>query len=146
MFEGEEGAAAPVTALLDRLSTTIDALIALDLTRLCRGDLLELLRGLETQRRRLPVVDHALIAELDRRGAAGELSARDTASLLREVLRVTPREATARHEAALDLGPGWSLTGQPRPPLLPGQRPARVRSAAHNVSTASESCASAVAT
>jgi len=34
-----------VAALLDRLSTTIDALIALDLTRLCRGDLLELLRG-----------------------------------------------------------------------------------------------------
>src|SRR5882762_880398 len=114
MFEGEESAAAPVAALLDRLSTTIDALIALDLTRLCRGDLLELLRGLETQRCRLPVVDHALIAELDHRGAAGELMARDTPSLLREVLRVTPREATARHKAAVDLGPRRSFTGQPQ--------------------------------
>ncbi|HEY3714404.1 MAG TPA: DUF222 domain-containing protein [Jatrophihabitantaceae bacterium] len=119
MFEGEEGAVAPVAALLDQLSTTMDALIALDLTRLDRDHLLELLRGVETQRRRLPVVDHALIAELDHRGAAGELMARDTPTLLREVLRVTPREAQARHEAALDLGPGWSLTGQPRPPLLP---------------------------
>src|SRR5882762_3335850 len=45
--------------------------------------------------------------------------ARDTAALLREVLRVSPREATARHEAAVDLGPGQSLTGVPRPPLLP---------------------------
>src|SRR5882757_4741076 len=119
MFDGEEGAVAPVAALLDQLSTTVDALIALDLTRLSRDELLELLRGVETQRRRLPVVDHALIAELDHRGAAGELMARDTPTLLREVLRVTPREANARHEAALDLGPGWSLTGQLRPPLLP---------------------------
>jgi len=119
MFEGEEGAAAPVAALLDQLSTTVDALIALDLTRLSRDELLELLRGVETQHRRLPVVDHALIAELDHRGAAGELMARDTASLLRDVLRVAPSEATARCQAAVDLGPGRSLSGQPRPPLLP---------------------------
>src|SRR5882757_3127917 len=119
MFEREGSAAAPVTALLDQLSTTIDALIALDLTRLSRDHLLELLRGVETQRRRLPVVDHALIAELDHRGAAGELMARDTPTLVRDVLRVTPREAQARHEAALDLGPGYSFAGQLRPPLLP---------------------------
>src|SRR5882672_9012297 len=119
MFEGEEGAVAPVAALLDQLCTTVDALIALDLTRLSRDELLGLLRGVETQRRRLPVVDHALIAELDHRGAAGELMARDTASLLREVLRVSPREAQARCQAAVDLGPGRTVTGQPQPPLLP---------------------------
>src|SRR5882724_2595240 len=119
MFEDAEGAAAGVATALAQLSDAVDTLCAADLTRLCRGDLLELLRGLETQRRRLPVVDHALIAELDHRGAAGELMARDTASLLRETLRVTSREAQARHEAALDLGPGRSLTGQPQPPLLP---------------------------
>src|SRR5882757_5236380 len=119
MFDGEEGAVAPVAALLDQLSTTVDALIALDLTRLSRDELLGLLRGVETQRRRLPVVDHALIAELDHRGAAGELMARDTASLLREVLRVSPREAQARCQAAVDLGPGRTVTGQPQPPLLP---------------------------
>jgi len=54
MFEGGEGAAAPVAALLDQLSTTVDALIALDLTRLSRDELLELLRGVETQHRRYP--------------------------------------------------------------------------------------------
>jgi len=129
MFEGEESAAAPVAALLDQLATTIDALIALDLTRLGRGDLLELLRGVETQRRRLPVLDHGLIAELDHRGAAGELMARDTPTLLRDVLRVTPRDAKARHEAAVDLGPGWSLTGQPQPPLLPAVAAAQAEGA-----------------
>src|SRR5882672_12687443 len=121
MFESEEdaAAAAPVTALLDQLCTTIDALIALDLSRLSRDELLELLRGVETQHRRLPVLDHALIAELDHRGAGGELMARDTATLVRDVLRVTPSEATARCAAAVDLGPGRTFTGQPQPPLLP---------------------------
>ncbi|HEY3717723.1 MAG TPA: DUF222 domain-containing protein [Jatrophihabitantaceae bacterium] len=119
MFGSEEGAAAPVAALLDQLATTIDALIALDPTRLSRDELLELLRGVETQRRRLPVVDHALIGELDHRGAAGELMARDTAALVRDVLRVAPVEAKARCQAAVDLGPGRTVTGQPQPPLLP---------------------------
>src|SRR5882762_9835361 len=118
MFEGEEGAAGVATALA-QLSDAVDTLCAADLTRLSRDELLELLRGMETQRRRLPVVDHGLIAELDHRGAAGELMARDTASLLREVLRVAPREAKARHEAALDLGPRYSFAGQLQPPLLP---------------------------
>src|SRR5882757_3645687 len=119
MFESGGSPAAVVEAALGQLSAAVDTLTELDLTALGRDDLLALLRGLETQRRRLPVVDHALIAELDQRGIAGELMARDTAALLREVLRVSPREATARHEAAVDLGPGRSLTGVPRPPLLP---------------------------
>src|SRR5882757_6223112 len=118
MFEGQEGAAGVATALA-QLSDAVDTLCALDLTRLSCDELLGLLRGVETQRRRLPVVDHALIAELDHRGAAGELMARDTASLLHEVLRVAPVEAKARCQAAVDLGPGRSLSGQPRPPLLP---------------------------
>src|SRR5882757_8724705 len=118
MFEGEEGAAGVATALA-QLSDAVDTLCAANLTRLSRDELLGLLRGVETQRRRLPVVDHGLIAELDHRGAAGELMARDTASLLRDVLRAAPSEATARCQAAVDLGPGRSLSGQPRPPLLP---------------------------
>ncbi len=65
-------------AILRQLSDAIDGLAALDLSRLDREELLELLRGLEAQRRRLPVIDHRLVAELDERGIAGELCARDT--------------------------------------------------------------------
>ncbi|HEY3713815.1 MAG TPA: DUF222 domain-containing protein [Jatrophihabitantaceae bacterium] len=119
MFEGEESAAAPVAATLAQLSTALDTLAALDLTRLSRDELLELLRDFETHRRRLPVIDHALIAELNQRGTAGEMGARDTHTLLRDVLRVTPSEAKRRVAVAGDLGPGRSLSGQPRPPLLP---------------------------
>src|SRR5215475_15907616 len=93
-----------------QLAAALDTLIELDLTQLDRDDLLELLRGLETQRRRLPVLDHALLAELDQRGVAGELAARDTRTLLRDVLRLSPREAKARYQAAVDLGPRHGIT------------------------------------
>jgi len=66
MFESE-GSPAGVVA---QLAAAVDALAELDLSRLDRDELLEVLRALETQRRRLPVVDHALIAELDQRGVA----------------------------------------------------------------------------
>ncbi|HZE49651.1 MAG TPA: DUF222 domain-containing protein, partial [Jatrophihabitantaceae bacterium] len=119
MFEDEESITAPVAATLAQLSTALDTLTTLDLTRLSRDELLELLRDFETHRRRLPVIDHALIAELNQRGIAGEMGARDTHSLLRDVLRVTPSEAKRRIAVAGDLGPSRSLTGQPQPPLLP---------------------------
>jgi hypothetical protein len=102
-----------------QLAAAVDALLELDLTQLDRDELLELVRGVEVQRRRLPVLDHALIAELDVRGVAGEFAARDTRTLVREVLRLSPREAKARYEAAVDLGPRRSLSGEALPPLLP---------------------------
>src|SRR5882762_83522 len=119
MFEPGESPATVVAAALGQLSAAVDTLVGLDLTRLDRDDLLELVRGLETQRRRLPVVDHALVAELDQRGVAGELAVRDTKSLLRDVLRLSPRQAKARYTAAVDLGPRRGLTGETLPPLLP---------------------------
>jgi hypothetical protein len=119
MFEPGGSPATVVDAVLGQFSAAVDALAELDLSRLDRDDLLSLLRGLETQRRRLPIVDHALVAELDQRGVAGELAARDTTSLLRDVLRLSPRQAKARYAAAIDLGPRRGLTGAVLPPLLP---------------------------
>ena len=78
MFEQGGSPTSAVEAALGQLSAAVDVLTELDLTRLGRDELLALLRGMESQRRRLPVVDHALVAELDQRGVAGELAARDT--------------------------------------------------------------------
>jgi hypothetical protein len=119
MFESGGSPAAAVEAVLDQLSAAVDVLTELDLTRLDRDELLALLRGMEVQRWRLPVVDHALVAELDQRGIAGELAARDTKTLLRDVLRLSPRQAKARYKAAVDLGPRRGITGADLPPLLP---------------------------
>ena len=107
-----------VSAALHRLAAAVDELCALDLTLLDRDELLTLLRDFESQRRRLPVMDHRLIAEIEQRGVAGELCARDTPTLLRDVLRLSPHEARQRVRAAVDLGPRHTLTGAPLDPLF----------------------------
>jgi hypothetical protein len=108
-----------VAGALGQLAAAVDTLTNLNLAQLDRDDLFTLLRGLETQRRRLPVLDHALIGELDQRGIAREVAARNTRSLLRDVLRLSPGQAKARYDAAVDLGARRGLTGQARAPLLP---------------------------
>ena len=106
----------PVAA---RLAAVIDELTNLPLDTLARDELLALTRDLETQRRRLPVTDHRLVAELSARGVAAELSVRDTRTLLASMLRIAPDEATARVRAAEHLGPRRGLSGEDLGPLFP---------------------------
>jgi hypothetical protein len=118
MFEGgiePDTAAAHAVGLL---GTAIDALAALDLTTLSRDELLGLTRAVEAHRRRLPVVDHRLVAELDSRGVAFELGCASTAALLRKALRLAPADAKARVSAAADLGPRRAISGEALPPLF----------------------------
>jgi Domain of unknown function (DUF222) len=82
-----------VEVAVKALADAVDGLLAVDLTTASRDELLDLARGLEGQRRRLPVADHALVAELEQRGVAGELACRSTAALLRQLLRLSPGQA-----------------------------------------------------
>ena len=100
------------------LTSAVDDLLAMSLSHLPVRELPELARAVETQLRRLPVFDHALIAEMDSRDVASVLGARTTAAVLVEVLRVSPGEAKARVRAAEDLGPRVGLGGEPLPPLF----------------------------
>jgi hypothetical protein len=117
MFETSQGDGPAV--VLARLGDLVDDLQNLDLTTLPGDALLGVLRDLETQKRRLASVDHALIGEVDSRGLAGEHACASTAVLLRHLLRITPAEATGRVRAAADLGPRRSLTGEVLPPVFP---------------------------
>ncbi len=83
------------------------------------ADVLAELRELESARRRLAVIDHALIVELDRRGLAGRLVTGSTSALLQGLLRVSPSEANGRVNAARACGSRTSLTGEVLPALLP---------------------------
>ncbi len=118
MFEGSTGAVTAEVAV-KQLADALDTLLAVDLTGASRDELLELARGLEAQRRRLPAADHALVGELESRAVAGELACASTAALLAGLLRVTPGEAKARVRAAGDLGARRALTGEPLPPIFP---------------------------
>jgi uncharacterized protein DUF222 len=85
---------------------------------LSSGELLELLRGLEVARHRAACADHTVVAEIDQRGVAGERACRDTVTLLALLLRVDPREASARVAAARELGPRRALSGEALPPIF----------------------------
>jgi hypothetical protein len=104
---------------LTPLSAAVDALLAADLARLSRDELLDALRGLECESRRLAAVGHRLVVEVAARNVAGELRYRDTASLLSAMLRLTRGQASDRVTAAEVLGPRTSLLGVGLPAVLP---------------------------
>ena len=126
---GESSSPITVDVAVKQLADAVDTLLAMDLGSASRDELLELARGLETQRRRLPVADHALIGELDARAVAGELACASTAALLMQLLRITPGEAKARVRAAADLGARRTLTGELLPPVLPAVAAAQAEGA-----------------
>ncbi|MGI8880626.1 MAG: DUF222 domain-containing protein, partial [Jatrophihabitans sp.] len=108
---------------VDRAMSLIDDGLALlsqvEWYRLGDEKVLEVLRRVEAHRRRLPVVDHLLVAEVENRRLAERHCVRSTAALLRDVLRVSAREATGRVRAADRLGVREQVTGEVLPPLYP---------------------------
>jgi Domain of unknown function (DUF222) len=101
------------------LGAGVNAVLAVDLSAASRTEVTAFLRACEAQRRRLEAADHAVIAELDQRGIAGEYGHTSTVDLLIEQLRLAPAEAKARVQAARDLGPRRGLGGEPLDPIFP---------------------------
>ena len=107
--------------LTDRIAdlhSALDAVLAQDTVGVGRDVLLDAVRGFETFRRRMAVVDHQLIAAVHDQGLAAELCMTSTAALLRQLLRISPQEASARVRAAADMGPRRSLQGEVLGPLF----------------------------
>src|SRR4051812_25621144 len=111
--------ATPVTGVLDRLRSVVDELHSLDWDFLGDDDLLEVLREVETAKRRLAPVDHALLNQLAQRSTAFTHGARSTASFVSTLLRISRSEASARVTAAEALGYRRTVTGQLVEPQFP---------------------------
>lgn len=117
LVDGQESAA--LGDIASTLSGYLDEVSGDLLGTRSDADLLAELREFEVLRRRLAVVDHALIAELGRRALAGRLLMSSTAAFLQAALRLSPYEANQRVSAAQLCGPRWALTGEPLETLLP---------------------------
>jgi len=104
---------------LGSLRAAVDSLLAADLSRLSQDELLDTLRGLDTEARAIAAVQHRLTAEVAARNVAGELKYCDMASLLAATLLLTRGQANNRVNAAELLAPRVSLLGEPLPPVLP---------------------------
>jgi hypothetical protein len=108
-----------IDTAVQQLRAGIDALLAADLSGLSGPEVTELLTAVEAQRRRLPAVDHKVLAEAGERSLAGDYGRTSTADLLVTLVRVSPAEAKRRVADATDLGPRRAVTGELLPPLLP---------------------------
>jgi len=104
---------------LTALRAAVDEQLASDLSLLPQDELLDAMRRLESESRRIAAAQHRLVAEVAARNVAGELKYRDTASLLAATLMLTRSQANDRVNAAELLGPRASLLGEPLPPVLP---------------------------
>ena len=97
-------------------TSAVDGLLALALPSLPGLALVELTGRVETELRRMASFDHGLVASLLDSSACSDVGAGSTASLLIQVLRVSPGEAFARVRAALELGPRRDFTSGPLKP------------------------------
>ena len=109
---------ADTAAALAGLHAGRAALNSLPLHTLTDADLLAILREQEADARRSAVTSHAVIAELEARGTAREHGCASTATLLVQVLRINPNDASGRVRDAANLGPRRGLTGEVLPPIF----------------------------
>lgn len=113
----------PVVAALADLGRAVDSLVdAVErggLDHLDANEKLALWQGLEEQRRRLPLVDHALVADAQANDLAGHHAFASLPMLLVRALRLSPGEAAMRVRAADAVGRRTSMAGAPLEPRRP---------------------------
>ena len=103
-------------AALDGLINTIETGA---LEHLNAAEKISFWQRFETSRNRLPLIDHALIADAEATDLAGQRCFSSLAMLLSRTLQLSPAEAAARVRAAAAVGPRTSELGEVVEPVLP---------------------------
>ena len=101
-----------------QLRAGMDLLAGVNAEALSDREVLGVLDDLETLRRRLPALEHGLLARLAAQASPIALGAKTMADVLAQRLRISASEARRRLAGAADLGPRRALTGQPLAPVL----------------------------
>jgi hypothetical protein len=114
-------------AVLDDLEAVWDKLASLPLTGLSAGQVLAVLDRLETQRRRQPALEHALLNHLQAQATATEMGAKSWRAVLAQRLGISGSDAGRRIAEAAALGPRRTVTGEPLDPQLPATAAAQAR-------------------
>ena len=106
-------------AAVSQFEAAVTALQAADPTPLTDDQVVELLRRLESTKRRLATVEHALTNAAAERSLASSRKCRSTVALLSELLRIDHTEAAARVKAAEALAPRVLPSGGVLGPRFP---------------------------
>src|SRR6185312_14573855 len=88
---------------VDMVEKAVDELVSAEWVGMSGDELIDVLGRVEGCVRRLQAVSLAVVREIDSQGVAVGVGASSTAGLVRQVLRVSPREATRRVETAKDV-------------------------------------------
>ena len=112
---------------LDDLEAASDKLASLPVTTLSAGQVLAVLDRLETQRRRQPAVEHALLNHLQAQATAKDMGAKSWRAVLAQRLGISSPDAGRRLAEAAVLGPRRALTGEPLEPHLSATATAQAR-------------------
>src|SRR6185312_17144723 len=116
-----------VLAALDTLEDALDTLVEGSFDAPTHPELLAVLERLERHRRRLPVVEHRVIARLAAEASPLALGGTNLASVLAIRLRLSGAEARRRVEEAADLGLRRTLGGEELAPRLAATAQAQAR-------------------
>lgn len=108
-----------VWGAITALTSGIDGLTDEQLWRLGDDELLETMRVVEVQARRLFAASLRLVAEVDDRGISGGRGASSTAALVRQVMRIGPGDAAGRVAAADAVVDRVATSGERVPAALP---------------------------
>ena len=114
-------------AVLDDLEAVWDKLASLPVAALNPGQVLAVLDRLETQRRRQPALEHALLNHLQAQATATEMGAKSWRAVLAQRLGISGSDAGRRIADAAALGPRRALTGEALDPQLPATATAQAR-------------------
>ncbi len=107
-----------VDTAVAHLRAGMDLLAGLDAEALSDRAVLGVLDDIEVLRRRLPALDHRLLAQLTAHASPVALGAKNMVQVLAERLRISTGEARRRLAEADDLGPRRAITGEPLTPRL----------------------------
>jgi hypothetical protein len=117
---GDVGAVDPA---LDALNVSLDHLVKLvedgRLETFDDTQLVEFVQGFERLRNRLPLIDHRMVRDAQRRNLPDVLCQSSLPRLLAATLRISVAEAARRVRAAGSLSDRLSMTGQPMDPVRP---------------------------
>lgn len=119
--------AGPVATAVHALHAAREALAALDIDTLTHPELLELLDELEHDTRRAPVLEHRALNRLAAEANPIELGHTTLRKLIAFRLRTSTAEIGRRLDAATDLGPRHTLSGEPLTPKLEHTAAAQAR-------------------
>ncbi|WP_114560034.1 HNH endonuclease signature motif containing protein [Desertihabitans aurantiacus] len=113
------GTMAEALGALERALDVVERAVAQGVGASDDEALLDALRRVERVRNRLPVLDHPVLAEVDRRELPQRLCRGTTRRFLAGLLRLSPAEAARRARAAEVLAPRTTLLGEAQPPVRP---------------------------